>query len=135
MRTQTRAGQWALALAVSLALLVSACEPNDARTGAQPNRSISGSDVEAGRKLLSDWDCGSCHRIPGVVGANAYVGPPLDAWSERQYIAGTLVNNPENLMDWIMNPQEVEPGTAMPDMDVTEEAARNMAAYLYTLKP
>lgn len=122
-------------LCMAAILALTACEPRDARVGAQPVRSIPAGDPETGRALLSTWGCGSCHHIPGVVGAKAYVGPPLDAWSERQFIAGTLENSAENLMHWIMNPQEVEPGTAMPDTDVPEGAARDMAAYLYTLEP
>lgn len=36
-------------------------------------------------------------------------------------------------MQWVMNPQAVEPGTAMPDLGVSEPEARHIAAYLYTL--
>jgi cytochrome c1 len=62
------------------------------------------------------------------------VGPPLNAWSERQYIAGNLQNQPDNLIAWIMNPQAIEPGTAMPNMNIDEQEARDIAAYLYTLE-
>ena len=53
--------------------------------------------------------------------------------------AGLLENlaeavNAENLMLWIREPQTIEPGTAMPDMAVTEQDARDMGAYLYTLE-
>jgi cytochrome c1 len=61
------------------------------------------------------------------------VGPPLDAWAEREFIAGSLPNEPDALIDWIVNPQAIEPGTAMPTLGVTPEEARDMAAYLYTL--
>jgi cytochrome c1 len=61
------------------------------------------------------------------------VGPPLNDWSERGYIAGELPNNAENLIRWIMDPQGVEPGTDMPNLGVTEEQARDIAAYLFTL--
>ena len=120
--------------AVLLLVLIS-CEPRDERTGARAIRSVPTGNAENGRELLAAWGCGSCHHIPGVVGAKAYVGPPLDAWAERQFIAGTLENTPENLIYWIMDPQEVEPGTAMPDTNVPEATARDMAAYLYTLRP
>jgi hypothetical protein len=61
------------------------------------------------------------------------VGPPLTSFANRSYIAGQLVNSPDNLIRWIMDPQGVEPGTAMPDLGVIPEVARDMAAYLYTL--
>ena len=99
-----------------------------------PNTTIPGGDVEQGRMLLESWGCGSCHHIPGVRGADAFVGPPLGAWVRRQYIAGSLPNTPENLIEWIVDPQAIEPGTAMPDLDVPEDAARHMGAYLYSLE-
>jgi cytochrome c2 len=83
---------------------------------------------------LADYGCNSCHTIPGVESADAWVGPPLNNWSERRYIAGTLANEPQNLIHWIRFPQEVEPGTAMPDMGVDEQAALDMTAYLFTLR-
>ncbi|HSM54632.1 MAG TPA: cytochrome c3 family protein [Candidatus Sulfomarinibacteraceae bacterium] len=90
-------------------------------------------DPELGAEALDRYGCGSCHTIPGIKGADALVGAPLTAWSERHYIAGSLPNTPSNLVRWIMDPQEIEPGTLMPDLGVTEADARHMAAYLYTL--
>ena len=94
---------------------------------------VAGGDPARGRELVHEYACGSCHVIPGVGGAGSLAGPPLTHWTERQYIAGALWNTPENLVVWIVDPQAVEPGTAMPDMGVTEEEARHMAAYLFTL--
>ncbi|MEZ4617576.1 MAG: c-type cytochrome [Caldilineaceae bacterium] len=91
-------------------------------------------DSEAGRVALATYGCVACHHIPGVIGAESYVGPPLDAWAERSYIAGTLPNEPEYLKQWIRFPQAIEPGTAMPNLEVSDEDASNMAAYLYTLR-
>lgn len=94
---------------------------------------VAGGDPDRGQELMHEYACGSCHVIPGVAAANSLAGPPLSHWAERHYIAGALWNTPESLIRWIMEPQEVEPGTAMPDMGVTEEEARHMAAYLFTL--
>lgn len=91
-------------------------------------------DADAGKQALVRYGCGSCHTIPGVRGADAMVGPPLNAWSRRSFIAGRLPNTPENLVHWIVTPQTVEPGTAMPDLGVSEREARDMAAYLNKLK-
>jgi cytochrome c1 len=55
-------------------------------------------------------------------------------FARRSYIAGQLVNSPDNLVRWIMDPQGVEPGTAMPNLGVVPVVARDMAAYLYTLQ-
>lgn len=88
----------------------------------------------AAQEAIDAYGCGSCHTIPGIRGADGLVGPPLTRFHERAYIAGQLPNTPENLVHWIRNPQEVEPGTAMPDLGVTEEDAREIAAYLLSPK-
>ena len=61
------------------------------------------------------------------------VGPPLRAMGTRRLIAGRLANTPENMVQWLRQPQSIKPGTAMPDMGVTEGHTRDMAAYLATL--
>jgi cytochrome c len=90
-------------------------------------------DAETGRDAIEAYGCGSCHTIPGVDRANATVGPPLDKFGARSFIAGELTNTPENLVRWIMDPQAVEPGVAMPDLGVTRDDAENIAAYLERL--
>jgi cytochrome c1 len=45
-----------------------------------------------------------------------------------------LRNTPPNLVRWIREPQAVVPGNAMPNMGVSEVDARDIAAYLYTLR-
>jgi len=90
-------------------------------------------DPAIGRVAFRTYGCHDCHVIPGVTGANSFVGPPLTAWAERGYIAGKLPNEPTYLVQWIRFPQAIEPGTAMPNLGVTEEDAIHMAAYLYTL--
>jgi cytochrome c1 len=62
------------------------------------------------------------------------VGPPLIYFSERTMIAGELPNSEDNLIHWIEHPREVEPKTAMPELGVTDRDARDIAAYLYTLR-
>ncbi len=52
----------------------------------------------------------------------------------RIYIAGVLRNTPDNMIHWIRDPQQVVPGNAMPDMRVDLPDAREIAAYLYTLR-
>ncbi len=99
-----------------------------------PAQNVQGGDPARGREALNSYGCGACHSIPGVQGANATVGPPLDRFAYRRFVAGELPNQPDNLVKWIMNPQSVEPGTAMPNLNVSDATARDMAAYLYTLQ-
>lgn len=95
---------------------------------------VFGGDAARGEDVIRRAGCGACHTIPGIGEARGLVGPPLTSWSKRSFIAGALPNEPESLVRWIMNAQAVEPGTAMPDLDLTEAQARDAAAYLYTLR-
>ena len=60
------------------------------------------------------------------------VGPPLDTIGKRAIIAGRLSNTPDNLERWIATPQSVSPGTAMPNLGVKPDQARDIATFLYT---
>jgi cytochrome c1 len=92
--------------------------------------------ADAGRGIvaLRQYGCATCHVIPGVVGADTPVGPPLAHLARRAFVAGAVPNNPERLVDWIRRPQTLHPGSAMPDLGVTERDARDMAAYLESLQ-
>jgi cytochrome c2 len=107
------------------------------KLGRQQLREVSqitgGGDGQAGRRAIRKYGCPACHTISGVPGARSLVGPPLDGIADRSYIAGELPNTPTNMMHWIQHPHEVEPHTVMPEMNVTEEDSRNIAAYLYLL--
>jgi len=91
-------------------------------------------DPAAGRAVIRDVGCGSCHTIPGIRGAQGLVGPPLTSFGRRTFIAGELPNTPENLVTWLKNPPAVEPKTAMPALGLNDGQARAVAAYLYTLR-
>jgi cytochrome c1 len=81
--------------------------------------------------MIERHGCGACHSIPGIRAANARVGPPLSRFAERTYIAGSLPNSAEHLVLWIRHPRQLSPGTAMPELGVSEADARDIAAYLY----
>ncbi len=118
-------------MAAGLMLCVAACGEGERRVALT---GVPGGDPERGRAAMGLYGCGACHTIPGVPAANTSVGPPLTDFALRQYIAGQLANTADNLVLWIMDPQGVEPGTVMPNMGVTEADARDIAAYLATLK-
>ncbi len=91
-------------------------------------------DAGRGRSAVSQYGCNGCHRIPGITGAEVDVGPPLAGIASRQLIAGQIANTPEAMVLWIRNPQSVDSRTAMPNLRVTEPDARDIAAYLATLR-
>jgi cytochrome c2 len=92
-----------------------------------------GGDPDRGEAAIERHACGACHRIPGVSGASASVGPALSGFARRTFIAGQRRNTPTNLVEFLAEPHAVAPGTAMPDVGATPEEIRDIAAYLYTL--
>lgn len=89
---------------------------------------------QRGARLIAHEGCGTCHTIPGIPDAHGMVGPPLGTIGVRVMIAGMLPNTPPNLIKWLMSPQSVVPGNAMPDMGLSASDAADIAAYLYTLR-
>jgi cytochrome c len=113
------------------AALVSGC------TGGQKPRAytvLTGGHADHGKELLSEFRCGSCHTIPGVDDANGVFGPPLMKMAARGYIAGIFPNTPDTLARWVMEPQTMKPKTAMPDLGISHQQARDITAYLETLR-
>jgi cytochrome c len=92
---------------------------------------VEGGEVEKGRLAIHRYGCGGCHVIPGIRAATGRVGPQLRDFRNQIYIAGVLPNIPENLVAWIENPKHFNPITAMPNLQVTPQEARDIAAYLY----
>jgi cytochrome c len=117
-------------LLAAVALMAAACDT----TGGAAAVRIAGGDPDRGKLAITTFGCGSCHDIPGVRGAVGTVGPPLTNWANRRVIAGQVPNTPEYLLRWIVTPQQIEPGTDMPNMGVSDGQARDIAAYLYTLR-
>ncbi|MBY0226950.1 MAG: c-type cytochrome [Hyphomicrobium sp.] len=114
-------------VAIFITGLVCSQPPHAATTDNRPN-------PENGAKLILKVGCGLCHRIPGIESAKGNVGPPLDGIGTRIFIAGKLNNTTDNMVRWLRFPQEVVPGNAMPDMGLNEEEARDIAAYLATIR-
>jgi cytochrome c2 len=98
-----------------------------------PERRVPGGDPDRGRMLVQEHGCTACHTIPGVRRPDTLVGPPLNNWVDRQLIAGRFPNQPDYLIEWIMTPQSMIPGSGMPDLGVPEVDARDIAAFLYTI--
>lgn len=131
MTGRRRLGRVARLVAPVLALVaVTGC----AEATLDPPAALPTGNPELGREAIVRYGCGSCHMIPGIRRADSGVAPPLVAWSERAFVGGRLANTPENLIRWIRNPQDVDPGSPMPNLEVTDADARHIAAYLLTLQ-
>jgi len=117
----------------ALALALVAAGGCGTASGHTADRVVEGGDAARGRATIAAYGCGSCHSVPGVRDAHGMVGPPLDHWSQRRVVAGYVPNDPAHLITWLTVPQSIAPGSAMPNMGVSDGEARDMAAYLYTL--
>lgn len=116
-------------VALLLPLALCACQPRKPYIVA-----VDGGDARRGRVLLAQFQCGSCHNIPDVEAGRGNAAPSLAEFGLRSYVAGRWPNQPDNLVRWIAAPRSMDPATMMPDMGVSDEDARHMAAYLYSLK-
>jgi cytochrome c len=127
---RSRATRCALrVLALGMAVALSACDEPD-----PVHLRVVGGDHEEGRRLVRAYGCTACHVIPGVHDARGQVGPSLAEFAKRSFIAGEHPNRPDLLVQWLRHPPLMAPRTAMPDMGVSHDQARHIAAYLYTLR-
>jgi cytochrome c2 len=108
-----------------LALLLASCKrETNANNG----------NIDRGKQLMNQYGCGACHNIRGVPGATGMVGPPLDHIAQRETLAGKYPNTPDVMTKWLQNPQAMDPNSTMPNLGVTPTDARDIAAFLFTLK-
>jgi cytochrome c oxidase subunit 2 len=91
-----------------------------------------GATIDSGQKLFMDR-CAGCHAIRGT-DASGQHGPDLTHLNSRRRIAAGLLNNtPEDLMNWIVNAQQLKPGSRMPSMALSETEKLALSTYLSTL--
>lgn len=115
-----------LAALLPIAALAACKAPPDAR------QHVPQADAERGRQAMERVGCGACHAIPGVW-PRGRAGPPLGNLARQSLIAGRLPNRPDVLAAFVRDAPRLAPGTAMPAMPLTEEEARDVAAYFYAV--
>ncbi len=87
---------------------------------------------KAGEEVFAK--CQACHTISGTTSEQIpgdKIGPNLSNFGNRKYLgAGTRMNTPENLAEWLRNPPAVKPGALMPNLGLTEEEIAQVSSYL-----
>jgi mono/diheme cytochrome c family protein len=102
--------------------------PSDARWPA------AASSVDRGREVFLQGPCALCHTIRGTQ-ALATVGPDLTHVASRTTIGGGFLENTRgNLAGWILNPQNLKPGTKMPPTLLEAAELHALLDYLESLK-
>lgn len=122
----------ALAALICAILVASGCSRQEQKR--QAAAATGGGDVARGKVAIDRYGCTACHTIPGIEGPKGMVGPPLDHIASRPVIAGKFPNNPQTLVKWLQNPPAFDPQSAMPNLGITPTDARDITAYLETLK-
>jgi cytochrome c oxidase subunit 2 len=121
---------------MSLRFVVDDASDFDAWVATNQATAVTASERPAsqGRNVFMTNACISCHTIRGTQ-AQGVLGPDLTHVGSRLTIAaGVLDNNAANLARWIGNPQDVKPGSLMPNMGLTEQQVEQLVAYLQSLR-
>jgi cytochrome c2 len=90
-------------------------------------------DPGVGRRLFVSTGCAGCHTVYDVATATGVAGPNLSNVVLRPTLAGeSIPMTPTTLADFLSDPSESKPGTAMPDVGLTADEAQHIAAFLYS---
>jgi putative membrane protein len=117
---------------IAVAMMLVSCGPSkESKVWAAD---VTGGDPARGRTAIQHYGCIACHTVDGIRQSEAMVGPPLLRMASRSYLAGNLENNAANMIRFIQHPKKLHSDTAMPEMGVTDQDAKDIAAYLYCFR-
>lgn len=89
---------------------------------------------QRGKNVFMVQTCSMCHGIAGT-DARGRIGPDLSHVASRLTLAaGTLPNSMGHLAGWIIDPQSIKPGVAMPQHALSGEDLQALLEYLENLK-
>lgn len=130
----------------AIALVLAACTPASADTRPAlrpspdplPRRALTPApgvpgDPAAGRRLFLSAGCGGCHTLTELPTATGVAGPNLANVTLRPTLAGdSIPMTPDTLARFLLQPDALEPGSPMPNVGLTPDEARDLAAFLYS---
>jgi cytochrome c oxidase subunit 2 len=103
--------------------------------GATVEGASQGAATADGQKLFMAKGCAGCHSLVALNAPKGMLGPNLANIGARSWIAaGTLPNTDDNLAHWIRTPQAIKQGVLMPNLGLSEDEAKAIAAYLRTIR-
>ncbi len=105
----------------------------------RPAMGYTSSEVTSGAKLFTYYACQSCHYVRGVNGTSTQptidYGPNLTHVGSRSIIAaGAVTNTAAHMEQWLINPDSIKEGVHMPNFQLSETQARDLSAYLESLR-
>lgn len=110
-------------------MILSACAAAPLEPPLADERAIARGEAAAAR-----LGCGACHDMPGVDWPKGRVGPSLAGFGERAFIAGKLPNRAPLLADFVRDAPSLVPDSGMPAVPMTTSEARDIAAWLESLR-
>jgi len=100
----------------------------------QQQPAVQDSSVVAGKRLFEHTACINCHTVSGSP-ADGRFGPDLTHLMSRTTIAaGAAENTPENLRQWVEDPDAIKPGSLMPAMQLSDADLDAVVNYMRTLR-
>lgn len=99
----------------------------------QQQPGVQDSQVAAGRQVFETHACTNCHAVAGTAATGRF-GPDLTHLASRATIAsGAVPNTPDNLREWIKDPDHFKQGVLMPAMQLNDSEIDELVAYLDSL--
>jgi cytochrome c oxidase subunit II len=123
-----------------MSMLVIALEPDAfeawTRARSRPLASPEGPELERGLAVFFEAGCAACHSFDGRIrsAGSGFAGPDLFDLRNRSTLGAlTIENTPENLADWIIDPNAFKPGVRMPGHRLEYADLSALLAYLESL--
>jgi cytochrome c oxidase subunit 2 len=106
----------------------------DAWIRAQREPATEDASAIAGRRVFEATACINCHTVRGTA-ANGRFGPDLTHLMSRATLAsGAAENTPENLRQWLKDPDAIKPGSLMPAMQLSDAELDAVVRYMLSLR-
>jgi cytochrome c oxidase subunit 2 len=90
--------------------------------------------ASGGRQAFLSESCVNCHRVRGTAASGTYA-PDLTHLMARETLgSGVITNTPENLRQWVADPQTIKPGCLMAAFKLDDQRLDSIVKYLTTLE-
>ncbi|MBE1529878.1 cytochrome c1 [Sphingopyxis sp. OAS728] len=116
-------------MAGSMLMVVSACAPTAIEPPVADVRAVA-----RGKAAAVRLGCGACHDMPGVGWPKGTIGPSLAGIGDRALIAGKVPNGEPQLAAFVRDAPSQVPESGMPAVPMTSSEARDIAAWLRSLR-
>ncbi len=93
---------------------------------------FAGGNAAKGKEIVESVGCLACHSIGDQTKVRALRGTSYDIAPELTRVGSKVT--PGWIYDWVRNPRHYNPTTKMPNLRLTDGEARDVTAYLSTLK-